>query len=701
MGIAGFKTVRYRGRYYRYYNRFDGSLEGLGKVIVSEIPADPEAYAKWLADQRDSYEVLRKQLGEYLSVKRYDVGQEPSENGRSITRPEFISHGYENLPSGMLEHINHDDGLREYIVDLDREVFTINNSAHMKLNCIPKHDWIQALVNAFPFDHAFIILPGMVPNGCVTDLVLKIGPTPAEAFNIYNSLSVKIVNAKGIKDIPSSQHHGPLLSAGIFRMFQGTQRKVLEDFLLGWSADDLCFREIVHAILCFASPSKNLSLVRSRRVLDSPLAGYSDILSRAHPERVRPRLYDTSDSESESDDSVEQNRGEHTKETNQLADTDAEFVAHFGVGCHLQGNPPGSSATESIYWFEGVLVVLAVQLTRTGTVAENVTRVFQYHQQNCARMTINAVIISIEHVILLSIDSHGKIQHTEPLCIWTLDTRRPKEPLERFPAAYLGALENWVHNASARKAMKRRHAAEMIEAVKKREEKQTCGKATPSSLKGNVDAIYRPEQDLERIHAEERARYPNKGEIDLTYEKEIGKYRGIRVLDRVTKSSFLSLVYFLEAAARQRTCTTQGRLPTEIYRMIIESLPDTETFRTCMDVSTIFRDLCQQQLWVMDNFVVLTNGTPSKNHACKLNEGQIGTPIINTYHLPTGIIQGSLVPKALYKLLPTSCFSDREEFKVVLGSQRDRRTILHDMDVSWAHSASIMRMGDSDGNDSE
>ncbi len=637
---------------------------------MSEIPADPKAYAKWLADQPDKHEILHRQLEEYLSVKRYDVGEEPSKNGRSGTRSVLNSRASMNLPSYMPK-IKYYDGIWNYIVDLDWEVFTINYSAHMKLNCIPKHGWIQALIEATRCEDYLIILPGMVPNGCVADLVLTIEPTSAETFNLYNSLSVKIVNPKGIEDIAFSQHHGPLLSAHIFRMFQWTQREILEDFLLGWSADDLCFREIVHAILCFASPSKNLSLVRSRRVLHSPRAGYSDILSRDQPEKFRVRLY------------VGQNRRELPKETSQFADIDAEFVAHFGVGCHLQGNPPRSSATESIYWFEGVLVVLAVQLTRIGAVAENVTRVFQYHQQNCARMSINAVIISIEHVILLSIDSHGKVQHTEPLCIWAIDTSRPKDPLARYPAAYLGALENWVHNASAREAMKRRHAAEMVKAVKKREEKQTCGKAAPSSLEGNVNAIYRSEQDLERIHAEERARYPSKEEIELTYKKELVKCRQITVPDSITKSSFLSLVHFLEAAARQRTCTTQGRLPTEIYRMIIEVLPDTETFRTCMDVSTVFRDICQQQLWVMDNFVVLPNGTSSKDRARKLNEMHTDTPFIQTVHIPTDTTSSLQLPETLYKLLPMSYPSDKEHFKVVLGSQRDRRTMIYDMNVYW------------------
>ena len=214
------------------------------------------------------------------------------------------------------------------------------------------------------------------------------GPISAETLRIYDSLCVDIVKPKVINSIALSQRQRPVLGTTIFEMFRLTQEEVLKNLLLGWDATEFCFREIVHAILCIASPSKNLFVVKSRRVIDSPGAGYSDIVSRDQPRITHAAEYIPSDSDnsSDSDSDIEQRRGEKTTSKNnadcistpsmtELEDFNGEFVAHFGIGCHLQGNPRGSSAEESVYWFEGVLVVLAVQLNRTGAVAESVTRV--------------------------------------------------------------------------------------------------------------------------------------------------------------------------------------------------------------------------------------------------------------------------------------------------------------------------------------
>ena len=60
---------------------------------------------------------------------------------------------------------------------------------------------------------------------------------------------------------------------------------MLENLLLGWNTNDFYFREIVFAILSIASPGRNISLIRFRRVLNSPEAGYSDILSEPRSTR--------------------------------------------------------------------------------------------------------------------------------------------------------------------------------------------------------------------------------------------------------------------------------------------------------------------------------------------------------------------------------------------------------------------------------
>lgn len=205
--------------------------------------------------------------------------------------------------------------------------------------------------------------------------------------------------------------------------------------------------------------------------------------------------------------------------------------------------------------------------------------------------------------------------------------------------------------------------------------------STLKSLEGGVDAIYNPERDLERIHAKEWQEWWNenpeiKASLDVTHKQEMYEFREAISSDDETEESFLALAYFLEVAVRQRIPTTQGRLPTEIYRMIIACLLDTETYCACMDVSTLFRDLCQQSLRVIDNFVFLANGVPSGDL-----DSENGCDVLRTLHLPTGIVQEMQPPVARYRLCANDKRSDAEYFKVVFGSQRNRRTILPDMEV--------------------
>lgn len=44
MGTRGLRIVRFRGRYFVYYNNYDSYPKGLGRQLVGGIPADPEQY---------------------------------------------------------------------------------------------------------------------------------------------------------------------------------------------------------------------------------------------------------------------------------------------------------------------------------------------------------------------------------------------------------------------------------------------------------------------------------------------------------------------------------------------------------------------------------------------------------------------------------------------------------------------------------
>ena len=46
MGTGGLKIVRYVGKYYVYWNRYDSYLDGVGSEIVEMIPSDPTQYQR-------------------------------------------------------------------------------------------------------------------------------------------------------------------------------------------------------------------------------------------------------------------------------------------------------------------------------------------------------------------------------------------------------------------------------------------------------------------------------------------------------------------------------------------------------------------------------------------------------------------------------------------------------------------------------
>ena len=133
-----FKSLRHRGRYYCFCSRWDSYPVDLGKRFQSEILTRREAYVIWLAEQRARCEIIHGQIENYLIARPYGTEEEPREDSHSTGRPALDSRNNINIPGYMPEDLRDHDALWDYVVDLDREVFTVNSSAHIKLYAIPK-----------------------------------------------------------------------------------------------------------------------------------------------------------------------------------------------------------------------------------------------------------------------------------------------------------------------------------------------------------------------------------------------------------------------------------------------------------------------------------------------------------------------------------------------------------------------------------
>lgn len=159
MGTRGLRVVRFRKRYYKFYQQYDSYPTGLGSEVAVNIPADAAKYQEWLATERKSAKEWEALYEAFLSVKP----------GEEVTAdlPDFM---HEQPPS-LLTPLNDTWIEWIYIVDLDREIFSVNNGAHFKLDQVPHIDWINSLANGGLGDQ--ISLPGTIPVEAVTSLVAE------------------------------------------------------------------------------------------------------------------------------------------------------------------------------------------------------------------------------------------------------------------------------------------------------------------------------------------------------------------------------------------------------------------------------------------------------------------------------------------------------------------------------------------------
>ena len=121
MGTRGFRAWRFRKRYYLEYRTLDTFPEGLGSQIVREIPSDSNKYSAWLAALRRTAETWEAAWDDYLTIE--------------LKHNEQCDEGPPRPSMSWLVPVN--DMFIEWIwiLDLDREVLTVNNGAHSSLHC--------------------------------------------------------------------------------------------------------------------------------------------------------------------------------------------------------------------------------------------------------------------------------------------------------------------------------------------------------------------------------------------------------------------------------------------------------------------------------------------------------------------------------------------------------------------------------------
>ena len=661
----GYRIVHFRGRYYRFYNESYSSPDDYGSDIVNEIPIDPEDYQKWLAKQRAKASEWASALEKFLHVKRpvaketkvQEFDDQLSETASEVSEEALWHWTYglggdvKDLPLPSYMPVFNDRDIQwVYVIYLNREIFSVDHGTHFKLGNIPRHGWIDALDKTYN-EHRLVV-PALLPDNTVTSLVVKPDPPDVQLMLLYEESGIEIVTSGGINGFHPAQRHEPLFCARIFQIFQRTQERVLAHLLLGWKPDDFAFREIAFTIVCLASGHQYVSLVEDWRFVEDDAHGCANLINSTDEEE------------------------------------EPEFVAHMGVGARLNDNPAGSAPQSSMYWFEGVLVYLVARLDKPDAIPQSVARVAQRARENCPWQPVDAVLISIAHVVLVRVFPDSKVQHTKPLPLFNLCDQPSQDPRERFSPSKLEEILQRKERVKAKKITR-----------DKRQARRRDGPDATES--GDNDS---PEWDSECYEEDS---------VSISSDLPDAIYLEQTYLDIAeTEPSFFALALLFDTskrAPRPLPATARGYLPIEIYHLIINNIEDVETLGACIAVSSEFRQICSPSPSIIEGLKILPNeATKAYTHAQDVwNEEK------PPFHRPNHIQRWRMLKPTEPSLLPgvrvvePATGSERDvtidrvvranylshiresvtygkPWRVVVGKFRHRRSVLLDMNLAFS-----------------
>ena len=336
---------------------------------------------------------------------------------------------------------------------------------------------------------------------------------------------------RDVADIPWRLRHGPILHSLLFYFWSSSLEDELAATLLQWSPEDFPFREIAFAVLCLALGGKYVTVL-------------PDSLLRPHIAfgEVEPKAQDS---------------------------INTHFVAKLATGAHVRGGSLGSAPGEVIYWLEGVLVVLSTQLYRANAVDDGVTYVARYCQSHHPNDIVDAVLLSIEHVVLIHVVPGIEVQHSPLMPLFLIPNHLTMDVRDRYAGWYLEKLTTKEENFMEKEKKKQKKAwKEMM-------------------LKNDgIDMHFGDTDDEEEDEQQEPALFTSQARAEGD-----------------ANHTFYALTLLFDAAARRRmppTKAREGRFPNEIYSNILANVTDPETRHSCMQVSRLIRQICQENLVFAD-----------------------------------------------------------------------------------------------------
>ncbi|EFY85109.1 hypothetical protein J3459_011867 [Metarhizium acridum] len=312
MGTRGLKIVRFRGRYYIYYNQFDSYFEGLGAEIVASVPTEPDKYQEWLTSMRAQYAAKQRALEQHV----YEI--------RDGSEPDYsFFDELEVLPS-ELQRLDDFDAEYFYIINLDHEVLTINFSIHWQLGNIPRKDqlWLRAIADSiYPFKPTISL--DLCPQEHMASLALKL---PRRDRKIAYDFDIVTPNM----DI--AEPRKAFLTSVLARIMIDYKDTIVR-FGREWSPDSFPFRELAFALVSIASGQAKFHSFPAQPCNPRSCCIYG--CKQKHLPKSSGCL-------------------------GQEWAGDCAPLLEFGSMSHRPGDPPGTSPMETMYWHEDVLVSLTL-----------------------------------------------------------------------------------------------------------------------------------------------------------------------------------------------------------------------------------------------------------------------------------------------------------------------------------------------------
>ena len=353
----------------------------------------------------------------------------------------------------------------------------------------------------------------------------------ADASSAYaQDLTMQIVKPKRFSDFPDSHRHGPVLLEYLWIYLQRSIKDQMTHVLRTFSPTDFAFREIAFGIISLAAGLVGgIQIEDARRLKKNVETDWKALV------------------------------------IGRDVNGPTAVVSQLAFGYHLQGVEPGSAPEETCYWFRGVLVLLETGILHEDSVKNAITRAVYFGRSTQPELhTFNALLISIEHVVILRVvDDH--IQHTHSLPLLEVSTYYTDHPLARYDAEERKCIQGWEDTGD----------------VKEYVDNKNINQGLSSSNIGREE------------HEQSGFGSDSEGALsESSYEP--------------ANQTLCAMIHLFEASTLQTMRPlrlNEGLLPDEVLEMVLAEVDD-ETYRACAFVSRKFRSYCLQNLRIVPGTII-------------------------------------------------------------------------------------------------